>query len=282
MSATVTTLNAFFADYHADGGASVDLGDGRILWLFGDTIPDTGAWDRNSAVIQAGGDFQRIPGTFVPHSLADHWYWPGAGKVEGGRLHLLMQDFLRTGTGAWDWRYDHTDVLTYSLPDLTLLTTAPLPARDSGAMWGQLVPAADGYTYVYGAYTVDGQWGKAAEVAKIPDGQLANPAAWQYLGTQIPTSLELGTVVSVVRTATGYRLFSKRLDMWSHEIISYDAADPTGPWTNRQVVATIPVPSGQWTYSVEAHPESGVLTYATNCENLCPEYHLTSLPMPLP
>jgi hypothetical protein len=92
--------------------------------------------------------------------------------------------------------------------------------------------------------------------------------------------MELGTVASVVKVPGGYRLFSKRLDLWSDDIVSFDATSPTGPWKNKRIVATTPHVAGQWTYAVEAHPEQGVLTYATNCEVLCPDYHLIALPVP--
>lgn len=277
--ASADTLNAFFSTYHADGGSSVPLGDGRVLWLFGDTIRSDGSMDRNSAAIQTGTTFTPLEGTFAQPPTAGHWYWPGQAVREGTNLRILWQDFYRTGDGAWDFHYDHTDVVTYSLPDLQLMTRTPLPRRSSGAMWGQLVRAANGYTYVYGAYSVEGEIGKAFEVARVPNGRLASASAWQYLGTKLPPSMELGTVASVIRAPSGYRLFSKRLDLWTDDIIAYDAKSPTGPWVNKRVVATTPHVDGQWTYAVEAHPEQGVLTYATNCEVSCPEYGLTAISM---
>jgi hypothetical protein len=275
---SLSTLNDFFSTYHADAGSSVSLGDGRVLWLFGDTFRGA-TMDRNSAVIQQGDTFTPIDGTFASPTTPDHWYWPGEAIREGTLLRVLMQDFVSTGSGPFDFAYQQTDVLTYSLPDLHLMQTVSLPARTSGAAWGPLRRAANGYIYAYGAYPVEGTLGKAYEAARVPNGLLAIPSAWQYLGTKMTASMELGAAVSVIKTATGYRLYSKRLDLWSEEIISFDAKTPTGPWTNRQVVLRTPQPAGMWTYSVIAHPEqgSGVLTYATNCETLCPEYHLTAV-----
>lgn len=280
-TAATDPLAEFLSTYHADVGSSVSLGDGRVLWLFGDTIRASGAWDRNSAVIQKGSTFTQLPGTFMRHPKAGHWYWPGQAVKEGLRLRVLAQDFVRTGPGAWDWKLDHVDVLSYSLPNLTLVSKNALPARANGTLWHSMRRTTY-YTYVYGSYSVSGQTGKAYEVARVPNGKLAVPYYWKYLGTKMSPSMELGTVASVVRKATGgYRLYSKRLDMWGHEILSYDSTTPYGPWGNRRIVATVPVPSGQWTYAVEAHPEQTTdrltLTYATNCDSLCDNYHLSVL-----
>lgn len=290
----INPLDSFLSGYRADVGSSVSLGDGRVLWLFGDTIRADGSWDRNSAVVQFGSQFSEMPGTFLNHRYSDHWYWPGQAIREGNLLRVLAQDYIRTGDGSWDWRYDHTDLLTFSLPGLTPVGRTALPKRSSGAMWGQIYRARY-YTYLYGSYSVPGQTGKAYEVARVPNGKLAYLRAWRYLGTRMTPDLELGTVSSVVRkSAGGYRLFSKRLDMWSHEIISYDSSTPYGPWTNMRVVASIPVSAGKWTYAVETHREQPgdlTLTYATNCgEDTdpstpafdCPDYHLSRLSVPRP
>ncbi|MGC9544037.1 hypothetical protein [Streptomyces sp. UG1] len=284
-------LNAFFATYHADVGSSVPVGDGRVLWLFGDTLTPAGTFRRNSAVVQGpDGVMRPRSGAFLKASAAGHWYWPGQAVREGSRLRVLAMDFTCTDPcGAWDMRYERTDILTYRLPDLAYLGKVPLPRRASGAMWSQLFRARDGYTYAYGSYPVAGQLGKAVEVARVPSGYVWCVWCWRYLGTRMSPSMELGTVVSVVRTAAGgYRLYAKRLDMWSTEIIAYDSATPYGPWGSRRVVATIPQSDGRWTYAVEAHPEQRVgagrlaLTYATNCDRLCGDYHLTAITVTAP
>jgi hypothetical protein len=82
-----------------DGASSVDLGNGRVLWLFGDTFVDPrGSGDRhraeivrNTVAIQTGPDPARadiaffwgqgpagVPDAFFPHAGPD-WYWPGDG-----------------------------------------------------------------------------------------------------------------------------------------------------------------------------------------------------------
>lgn len=278
-------LESFLASHHADVGSSVPLGDGRVLWLFGDTVNDEGPWDRNSAAVQEGGTVTRLPGTFLQPSAPGHWYWPGEAVREGARVRILAQDFTCDDPcGPWDFRYVRTDILTYRLTDLVQVGKVSLPRRDSGAMWSQIYKAQDGYTYAYGSYSVPGELGKAIEVAQVRTGYVWCVKCWRYLGTRMTPEMELGTVSSVVRNpGGGYRLYSKRLDLWSDEIIAYDSATPYGPWRSRQVVAVTPQGDGKWTYAVEVHPEQRVgswklmLTYATNCDQLCPDYRVTPI-----
>jgi hypothetical protein len=96
----------------ADDAHSVDLGKGRALWLFGDTLIRAGTSDdrscailiRNSIGIQTGSDpaaasmaffwrqtAARTPASFFPESEKT-WSWPGDGIRIGN--HLLV--FLTT------------------------------------------------------------------------------------------------------------------------------------------------------------------------------------------
>ena len=88
-----------------DGAYSVDLGEGRVLWQFGDsfiaTTPErrrSASWMvRNSVAIQSGYDpehafmqfyyrwEERHPASFFPEVAAE-WYWPGPGMRFGDEL----------------------------------------------------------------------------------------------------------------------------------------------------------------------------------------------------
>ena len=94
----------------ADGAASIDLRNGRVLWLFSDTfISRDSLRDRqnsklihNSVAIQNGydpgaakirfyyktGDDQQ-PAPFF-HVSPEYWLWPGHGALVGGRLVLFF------------------------------------------------------------------------------------------------------------------------------------------------------------------------------------------------
>jgi hypothetical protein len=112
----------FHRDPHwvgADGASSVDLGNGRTLWLFGDTFIDpSGTGTRrgarmvsNSVAIQSGTDPATASIAFYWGKAADGGpaaiipdrggasLWFGNGVRVGDRLVLFLAPTLRTGRG---------------------------------------------------------------------------------------------------------------------------------------------------------------------------------------
>ncbi len=107
----------FTGDWHwigGDGAYSVDLGDGRVLWLFGDSFVDlSGARDRqkaamprNTVALQTGYDPQKAKivffwregkggatEDFFPAPEKGEWYWPGNGVLlpSDGLLLFMME-----------------------------------------------------------------------------------------------------------------------------------------------------------------------------------------------
>ena len=102
----------------ADGAATVDLGSGKILWLFSDTFIDqdgTGQRSnaktmiRNSIAIQNGNSFEdsltfyykgtkKEPKDFfeVP---GENWFWTGHGILLEGKLVIFLIEETKTNTG---------------------------------------------------------------------------------------------------------------------------------------------------------------------------------------
>jgi len=102
-----------------DGAYSIDLGDGRVLWLFGDSWVDprgTGSRDgatmvSNTLAIQHGYDPSRATaeffwgdtsggevGAFFP-DFSGGRYWPGHGLRVDDRLILFLMEVRSTDTG---------------------------------------------------------------------------------------------------------------------------------------------------------------------------------------
>jgi hypothetical protein len=102
----------------SDDAYSVDLGHGRIAWLFADTLIDSSArherhgaaFIRNSVAIQKGYDPASAsikfywgrkdgrPASFFPETEAE-WYWPGGGTLIRGHLILFLMR-VRAVTGG--------------------------------------------------------------------------------------------------------------------------------------------------------------------------------------
>jgi hypothetical protein len=92
-----------------DGASSIDLGEGRVLWLFGDSFIATtnrhlrseSLLIRNSIAIQSGYDPEsaairfhwrfknNIPQSFFPED-GPTWFWPGQGIVTNGFLLIFI------------------------------------------------------------------------------------------------------------------------------------------------------------------------------------------------
>src|SRR5579864_5072801 len=174
-----------------DGTYSVGLPDGRLAWLFGDTflgqINPTGsrssstALVHNSLIIQGGatlsGDYSMAaPSALVRPANGHGFYWPGAGFVEGGALHVFMLRFQLTGPEAWDFAYRDSAVATFALPSLKLLSVVAVAPALSAVEWGSWVLRDGGYTYIYGVE--DSGAVKYAHVARVPSGPISGQ--WQY------------------------------------------------------------------------------------------------------
>ncbi len=94
-----------------DGATSVDLGNGRVLWLFGDSFIDlSGSGSRrlsdlvrNSIAIQTGYDPTRASMTFCwkmnagkPEAYfaraGENWFWPASGIMVGKHLLIFLME----------------------------------------------------------------------------------------------------------------------------------------------------------------------------------------------
>jgi hypothetical protein len=102
----------------SDDAYSVDLGDGRVLWLFGDSFIATGRMNnrvqsemiRNSVAIQSDYDpsaasiefywrtLDGDPRSFFPEE-DDIWFWPGHGIVLGDNLLIFLMAIRSSSEG---------------------------------------------------------------------------------------------------------------------------------------------------------------------------------------
>ncbi len=102
----------------ADCAYSVDLGAGRVLWLFGDTFVSTASpprrrgakMPRNTVAIQQGYDpaqakiqfywrtVESAPASFFP-DRSDTWYWPGHGVRLDAELLLFFMKVQKVEGG---------------------------------------------------------------------------------------------------------------------------------------------------------------------------------------
>jgi hypothetical protein len=158
----------------ADDAYSVDLGGGRVFWLFGDSFIATSdarvrgesRLVRNSIAIQNGYDPTEAsiqffwngtdaePASFFPE-IIDVWYWPGDGERVGDKLFLFMMA-VRGASGGLGFEVFDSDVFVVENPDdpppAWVMKELEMPPSDEGVIVGSAsVLVHEGQLYAFGA-----------------------------------------------------------------------------------------------------------------------------------
>jgi hypothetical protein len=244
----------------ADGAATVDLEDGRRLWLFGDTY--SGLADathilpgyhflRNSVGVEQGGCVEfRVGG--LPGDPRDYitrqnreWFWPMTGVVDraAGVVRLSAMRLTRAeGPHGFRWRVVRNEIVTLDLRTLLVRSTSALPAG-GGHLWGVAMHRDGDVVYMYAR----GEGGRHY-VARAPLNALTTGRRWQYFtGTAWSSDasaarpMKFLTVngaddpgplpaLTVDRYGSGYLASVKRCDLLCDDLTAWYSASPTGPW----------------------------------------------------
>ncbi len=292
----------------ADGDYSVLLPDGRTIWIFGDSFLGTVNPDRsrekkkpwfirNSMAVQEGDSLRSFynvidgwPSSFVIPPGAPKgkmfsedtlWYWPGDGFIENGKLKVFMSLFNQAEKGDWGFRWQSSNIATFSLPDIKLEKIDHFSYPGTNEIhWGHAVCDGDKkYTYIYGAEDKT----KNLYVARAPKGNILAP--WEfYTGTEWLKDSKLSEPMlviqgseqfSVVKLKNKYVLVVQEGGFMSGEICSYYSESPFTGWKNRKVLCHVKLPEdvvstkNLFAYNALAHPqfiENGELLIS-NCVN---------------
>ncbi|MEV3936809.1 DUF5005 domain-containing protein [Glycomyces sp. NPDC049804] len=255
-----------------DSTYSVRLPDGDLLWLFSDTFlgplnsdgtrPVTAPLINSTFVRQDGSGLSTIQGgtaanpeAIMPPPEANHWYWLGDGMIsrQNGTdyLQVIFQEYLRFGSGDWDWRFDQNVVATFSLSNLKdPISVEALPSQ-AGAWGSALLPASqsgDGYTYIYGI--ADAPTNKKQRIARVHGSDLGATGKWQYWTADGWTAYESDTGIglngianeySVTKWNNQYVLVTQDSTLaFNNQVFAYTSCSPAGPFTNQSLVYAMP------------------------------------------
>jgi hypothetical protein len=206
----------------ADSAYSIPLGEGRDLWLFGDTFVGNRSakarqqrtgMPRNSVGIEQcasgqcslqyywAGMYTPTPKSFFDTGTAE-WYWPLDGFVWNGKLYLALMKMHAQGSGAFGFAFSGVSLVTIrnytASPDqwqvsyqtvLTGATAIPGPSIVVGqGPDGNPYPAdPNGAAYAYFFTYVDtGGSSKYTALTRLSLANLPQAAQsaghWQYLG----------------------------------------------------------------------------------------------------
>lgn len=289
-----------------DAAFSTDLGNGRVLWMFGDSFiarkdgatRRESAFVRNSVAVETGYDpaTARIqfytsklhgdPSDFVP-SDAGTWLWPLHGIRLGDRLVLFYMrmasdpDENSLGFKSVGW-----DAFLIDNPDEEPSRWKPRKLRgpeSSGRMlYGMALLREGDYIYSYvsdnaalNAYllrwhTADLAAGRLSSLmwwCGVNEGWCSNPAHRQIVVR------DAGTEFSVQRGAGGQLIEVKSQGFGASTIVYRTAPHPQGPWSGPRNLYRPPESDHPeaFVYGAKGHPElTGadlIITYTANGSN---------------
>lgn len=263
-----------------DSTYSVELPDGRTLWLFSDSfigeVTESGARKPGLTMVHnalvAEDDSGRLstrtgegPESFFPDPGEKTYYWVQDAKVEGGELVVFLSRTKEVGKEGFEW--ERNALARVSLPDLEVTEIIDDAGDDpwGKVAWGAGLMSTPTHTWVYGVEDLGDK--KYLHLARAPAGALTDRSTWEYLGEDGWTDDPAGTTrltdgvaneLSVTPYRDGYVMISSdTAEPFSPKIHAWTACSPTGPWRDRQTIYETPEsePENHFTYNAHAHPE---------------------------
>ncbi len=272
-----------------DGAYSVDLGGGRVLWLFGDsyiaTSParrrDESFMVRNSLAVQTGYDptraFMRFyygqgpehPQSFVPED-GKFWFWPGHGIRRADRALLFYGRLYQAGEGMWGFATSAWSAFVVENPDdepsAWRLREAAVDAESVHVdlMPGGAVLEIGEHLYVYanGGDHHDLYLARYA-TARAMSGDLTRPEWWNgggfgaFAGRE--PLLTFGAPEFSIHFAAplGLYVYTETAGAGASTIAIRTAPSPEGPWSESRDVIRPPESylEEPFVYAGKAHPE---------------------------
>ncbi len=269
-----------------DQASSTALPDGRILWLFADTLVDAdGAgtdsgvrFIHNSFVLQAAGCFTPVLGPtgngVVPQPSPGQWYWPQQGVVDGNRLWVSALRVTGWLPNSTDFTLHGVDLAEFALTEgasprfVAMHATPASTAGDFGVLWGTGLAADGEHLYVYGTRrTTDPMVGKQLLLGRVPLSRITERSAWQFRTSSgwsddpgdaavlVPAAGGVSTSLSAHRCGSGWVLVTKRDEFLGDAVIALVGPEPWGPFSERVLFGSTSRGTAL-EYGAMAHPEA--------------------------
>ena len=194
----------------------------------------------------------------LPESAA--WFWPGDGMIEEGKLKVYLSRFTQSKSGMWNFQWHSTWLATYSLPEIKEESVIEIPYGQAKQVhYGHALLEEPDYTYVYGAH--EGR----PHAARYQAGNVTNP--WEFFTGEKWTgdpaqSGPMGDMYAseqftVLKIQDKY-IYVTQLDSFSRDICSFVAETPYGPWKDKSLLYSTPIPGEDEnliTYNAILHPQ---------------------------
>lgn len=279
----------------ADIGASARLSDGRLVWLFGDTVrtkaysPDMVG---NSMLITSGTCITQLmakgDGPVIPDPAPGVVLWPMSVVVLPPSSTTTSADWVRDGVvvlaartrrgggsgGALDFTYLGSSAAVFAVPSHgapQLEKVMELTPDDDSLYqvnWGAAAIVRGPWLYVYGTRQVAHQFGRELHVARAPVTDPADRSGWRFWdggrwqrdpdrsAATLPAQGGVSQTLSVDVVEGVFVAVSKRDGDLGDFVYTWTSSGPVGPWTARQgLSAPAGYDTGELQYAPLAHPE---------------------------
>jgi len=282
----------------ADAAYSVDLGKGRVLWIFEDTFlaaypgslkRSDGHFLHNTVAIQHGYnpahatiDFHwRIEGNSPSEIFPNEgpvWIWPDDGIRLGNSLIVFGERVVSDGTSGF--KSDGWNAYLIRNPDSNPSTWKPkkISEQHDAVTMASAILREGQYIYIFGESEPEHELYVArVSAAHLEQGTLDALAWWTGSNWSTNTSLrkpilhEGGTETSVQRDPTGIGFIEvNSRGFGATDIVMRHALEFTGPWSDALKIYRPPESDGPdpFVYAGKSHAELQgadlILTYATN------------------
>lgn len=274
-----------------DIGASARLSDGRLVWVFGDTVRAPEVRPRivaNSLLVSSGTCVSQLVapdgGPVVPDVAPGTVRWPmsvvvlppTAEQAAGGTTDLvvvLCADTLRGSGSSLGFSFRGTSAAVFNVaadgvPHLfRVVEVTPDDGDPTQVNWGAAATVAGDWWYVYGTRLPPGGFGHELYVARVPVADPDDRGTWQFWdGTAWQSDITRAAAVlgsaggvsqtlSVDQVGDRWVAVSKQDGDLSSTVATWSAPGPTGPWTPRPALTVPDDDPTALTYAPLAHPE---------------------------
>lgn len=274
-----------------DVGASAVLSDGRVFWVYGDTVRQSPFEPRmvsNSVLVTSGTCVSQlrtdVPGPIVPETLNDLSQWPMSvvrippTEADGeGVRDVVVVYFARVQRGArtWDFLVRGASAAVFlvgadGVPRLDRIAAlTPDDVDPTHIHWGAAAAVQGEHVYLYGtASTGEAHvYGRALYVSRLPVGSPIDASTAEYWDGErwqpdasravpvIDAAEGVAQMLSVDLIDGSWLAVSARGGDLADNITLWAAEQPYGPFTAREVTALAPAAPGEVRYTPMAHPE---------------------------
>jgi hypothetical protein len=264
----------------ADGGYTIPLSNGKVMWIFGDSYMDD--YDsvsktvpclfgsNNSVLLQPKGDWdwrhtQTLPASEGSNSFfkaqPGNFIWPMTGFQHGDTVYILCLNMKRIGTSQYDLKNVGDTWAKIYVPTMRIVSYSPLQNfNDIGFSQGFIKEG--GFMYNYGLKN------NKIYVARFPENEPNAP--WSFwdgsnwvgdINKIVAIADAPGFSVYFCKVKNRYVYLSTEFSLncdAGKDIYVSGSASITGPFSPRKVIYTIPNDKQghrPFFYGPLAHPE---------------------------